>query len=110
MPKKRDKAKSKRLRYLALLAAILIALSSIYLAGEYGLPFDSYFRNNQRQAAIITEQNKWAERIELPGVPNFHKVSNDLYRGAQPTAEGMKRLEKLGIKTVVNLRSPLGPQ
>jgi protein tyrosine phosphatase (PTP) superfamily phosphohydrolase (DUF442 family) len=105
MPKKRYKAKSKRLRYLALLAAILIALSSIYLAGEYGLPFDSYFRNNQRQAATIAEQNKWAERIELPGVPNLYKVSNDLYRGAQPTTEGMKRLEKLGIKTVINMRS-----
>jgi len=34
-----------------------------------------------------------------------HKVSNDLYRGAQPTREGMKELEKLGIKTIVNLRS-----
>jgi protein tyrosine/serine phosphatase len=51
-----------------------------------------------------TTQNKWAQRIELPGAPNLHKVSEDLYRGAQPTAEGMKHLEKLGIKTVVNLR------
>jgi protein tyrosine/serine phosphatase len=28
-----------------------------------------------------------------------------LYRGAQPTKEGFKQLEKLGVKTVVNLRS-----
>lgn len=48
--------------------------------------------------------NKWAKRIDLPGVPNLHKVSDGLYRGAQPSAEGMRRLEKLGIKTIVNLR------
>jgi protein tyrosine/serine phosphatase len=61
--------------------------------------------NNLRQAQ--TEQagsRKWGEPLELPGLPNLHKVSDELYRGAQPTAEGMKELEKLGVKTVVNLR------
>ena len=105
MQKKRGKAKSRRLRYLVLLAAIVIAVASLYLAGEYGLPFGSYFSNNTRQAATVAEQNKWARRIELPGLPNFYKVSDELYRGAQPTAEGMKQLEKLGVKTVVNLRA-----
>jgi protein tyrosine/serine phosphatase len=38
-------------------------------------------------------------------VPNFHKVSDDLYRGAQPSEEGFRQLEKSGIKTVVNLRA-----
>ena len=33
------------------------------------------------------------------------KVSDDLYRGAQPTREGFAELKKLGIKTIVNLRS-----
>jgi len=50
-------------------------------------------------------QRQWAQPIELPGVPNFHKVSDNLYRGAQPTEEGMKELKKLGIKTIINLRS-----
>ena len=103
-PKERDKAKSARLRYLAILPAILIVLAGVYLLGEYGLPFGSQLGNNQRQAETIPAQNKWAERIELPGLPNLHKVSDNLYRGAQPTAEGMKQLEKLGVKTVVNLR------
>jgi protein tyrosine/serine phosphatase len=39
------------------------------------------------------------------GVPNLHKVDDVLYRSAQPTASGMKELKKVGIKTVVNLRS-----
>jgi len=48
---------------------------------------------------------KWATPIKKPGCPNLHKVSDVLYRGAQPTAEGMQELKKLGVKTVVNLRS-----
>jgi len=32
-------------------------------------------------------------------------VSQYLYRGGQPTAEGMRSLKKLGIKTIVNLRT-----
>jgi protein tyrosine phosphatase (PTP) superfamily phosphohydrolase (DUF442 family) len=48
---------------------------------------------------------EWAQPIEKPGLPNFNKVSDNLYRGAQPTADGMKELAKLGVKTVVNLRS-----
>jgi len=102
--KKNNKTKYVRFVYFVVLSAVLIVPAGIYLVGEYGLPFGSHFWNYQRQAATIAEQNKWAERIELPGVPNFYKVSNDLYRGAQPTAEGVKRLEKLGIKTVINLR------
>ncbi len=45
------------------------------------------------------------EKIDLPGCGNLYKVSDTLYRGEQPTAEGFKELQKLGIKTVVNLRS-----
>ncbi len=104
-PKGRNKAKSARLCYFAVSSAILFVLAGAFLVGKYGLLFDSQFGNNQCQAETINAQNKWAERIELPGLPNLHKVSDDLYRGAQPTAEGMKQLEKLGVKTVINLRS-----
>ncbi len=38
-------------------------------------------------------------------MPNLHQVSDILYRGAQPDDEGFAELKKLGIKTVVNLRS-----
>jgi protein tyrosine/serine phosphatase len=37
-------------------------------------------------------------------LPNFHKVSDTLYRGAQPLGGGVKKLASLGIKTVINLR------
>jgi protein tyrosine phosphatase (PTP) superfamily phosphohydrolase (DUF442 family) len=48
---------------------------------------------------------KWAQPIKVKGVPNLHKVSDTLYRSAQPSARGMKNLKALGITTVVNLRS-----
>lgn len=95
--------KKRKLLYIAIVTAVLIVLAGVYLAGEYGLPFGSKFGNIQRQAA--TKNVEWAKRVELPGLPNFHMVSENLYRGAQPTAEGMKELEKLGVKTIVNLRS-----
>ena len=41
----------------------------------------------------------------MAGVGNLHKINEGLYRSAQPTREGMKNLEKMGIKTVINLRS-----
>jgi protein tyrosine phosphatase (PTP) superfamily phosphohydrolase (DUF442 family) len=47
----------------------------------------------------------WAVRIEKPGLPNLYRVSDDLYRGAQPTAEGFRQLKAMGVKTVINLRS-----
>jgi protein tyrosine phosphatase (PTP) superfamily phosphohydrolase (DUF442 family) len=47
----------------------------------------------------------WAQPLTLRGVPNFHKVSEQLYRSAQPTKEGMENLKKFGIETVINLRS-----
>jgi protein tyrosine phosphatase (PTP) superfamily phosphohydrolase (DUF442 family) len=47
----------------------------------------------------------WAQPMTLPGVANFYQVTSNLYRGAQPTAEGMKQLKAMGIKTVINLRA-----
>ena len=54
--------------------------------------------------AKAARPGKWAVPMTLAGVPNLHKVSDGLYRSAQPTAEGMTNLVALGIKTVVNLR------
>ena len=56
-------------------------------------------------AGAADRATNWAVRVEKPGLPNFHKVSATLYRGAQPDTEGFRQLKALGIKTVVNLRS-----
>jgi protein tyrosine/serine phosphatase len=41
----------------------------------------------------------------IAGVKNFGVVSRQIRRGAQPTAEGFRNLERAGVKTVLNLRS-----
>lgn len=46
----------------------------------------------------------WARPVDLPYAENFFQVSPDLYRAAQPSAQAFKEYEKLGIKTVINLR------
>ena len=40
------------------------------------------------------------------GILNFGKVSEHLYRGAQPDAVGIRNLKSLGVKVIVNLRMP----
>jgi protein tyrosine/serine phosphatase len=57
------------------------------------------------QNSNITTQVQWAVGIEKPGLPNFHRVTKTLYRGAQPTEKGMGELKTLGVKTIVNLRA-----
>lgn len=62
--------------------------------------------NNETREFNLEQSSgrKWAQPLDLPGVPNFYKVSDNLYRGAQPTEQGFQNLAKLGIKTIVNLR------
>ncbi|MBU4036170.1 MAG: dual specificity protein phosphatase family protein, partial [Proteobacteria bacterium] len=73
---------------IAIIAAIFI-LASFAIADESG----------------FIRPASWAQPVMTDGVPNLYKVSNDLYRSAQPTEQGMKNLKQTGIKTVVNLRS-----
>jgi protein tyrosine phosphatase (PTP) superfamily phosphohydrolase (DUF442 family) len=47
----------------------------------------------------------WAQKAEMIGIKNCFQVTTNLYRGAQPTSEGMAQLKAMGIKTVVNLRA-----
>jgi protein tyrosine phosphatase (PTP) superfamily phosphohydrolase (DUF442 family) len=99
----RGKPRSKRRRHLLVLpiVALLAGACLVQMCGpDLGAPVANNLRESQTQEA----GRKWAEPLELPGLPNLHKVCDELYRGAQPTAEGMKELQKLGVKTVVNLR------
>jgi len=54
---------------------------------------------------IKTRPANWATKLDRKGLSNFYEVSTNLYRGAQPSAQGMKELKGMGIRTVVDLRS-----
>ena len=106
--KQRSKqAKSIRLRYsVVLLAGVAAVCAAVYLVQTYGQEMLSLFGSNERDMkAALAAERKWAQRLEVPGVRNLHKVSEMLYRGAQPSKVGMRQLKRLGIKTIVNLRS-----
>ncbi len=47
----------------------------------------------------------WAEPIAIEGIPNLYCFGPGLYRGAQPDRTGFENLQKLGVKTIINLRS-----
>ena len=53
--------------------------------------------------ASLTLASAWASS-QSDNLPNFQKVDDHVYRGAQPTNSGFKGLAERGIKTVVDLR------
>jgi protein tyrosine phosphatase (PTP) superfamily phosphohydrolase (DUF442 family) len=77
-------------RLVTLIVSIMLALS---------------LANNVCPDSPRERPEKWAQPIRMKGVPNLHKVSDHLYRSAQPTAEGMGNLKKMGVETIVSLRS-----
>ena len=73
----------------AIAASLVVAVSSVAWGED--------------TAAVRNE--RWAAPIALDGVPNLHQITPTLYRSEQPTPLGFQNLEKLGIRTVINLRA-----
>jgi uncharacterized protein (TIGR01244 family) len=48
----------------------------------------------------------YSQFTERDGLPDFRKVNEQLYRGGQPTAAGLRNLAKLGVKSVIDLQAP----
>jgi len=60
---------------------------------------------SEAKTAPISRPSHWAKPIQMEGLPNLHKVSETLYRSAQPSAAGIRNLKAAGIGTIVDLRS-----
>jgi len=52
-----------------------------------------------------SERSNFARKANIPGVKDAGKVDDFLYRGAQPSEKGLKELRKLGVDTIIDLRS-----
>jgi len=67
----------------------------------------------QETAATTTADPRsvltFGEKLNVRGIPNAGKVSDTLYRGAQPRALGYQQLKDLGVAIVVDLRNT-GPK
>ena len=85
-----------------------VALGALALCGGLsGSEKESNPPNKEEKNPVpaAAEKELLKPREDLPGLKNFAKVSDGLYRGAQPTAEGFATLKKMGVKTIVNLRA-----
>lgn len=83
------------MRFLSLFFAFLFLLSSSFV------PF--------RQSPAIPSSSpssspSFATRISIRGISNAGKVSDSLFRGAQPHVSDLAELKTLGITTIVDLR------
>jgi tyrosine-protein phosphatase SIW14 len=55
-------------------------------------------------AAEPTMRSAYGEKLRIAGIPNAGKITDVLYRGAQPKEVGLSELKKLGITTIIDLR------
>lgn len=53
---------------------------------------------------LISSPGLTQDDLRYKELPNFHWVSGEVYRGAQPKPGGLPQLVQLGIKTIINLR------
>ena len=55
---------------------------------------------------ISADPSRWVygQKLNVTGVPNAGKITDQLYRGAQPRRGGIQELKKFGITTIVDLR------
>lgn len=49
-----------------------------------------------------------AQKLTVAGIPNAGQISGALFRGAQPSAQGLAELKKIGVTTIVDLRGNAG--
>ena len=63
------------------LTASLLSLTTFGIAADRGLPAQE-------------------------GIVNFGQVNQTIYRGAEPDATAVKNLQRLGVKTIIDLRLP----
>jgi tyrosine-protein phosphatase SIW14 len=78
----------------AFVLAILLNFSSV--------PFQqSAFPTSPASSSSVS----FAQKVSVTGIPNVGKISDHLFRGAQPDISNLAELKKLGVTTIVDLRS-----
>lgn len=82
------------------------ALSSLALL--LSLPVSLFSQSSSQSvsqpSAPSFTQPAFGQKLHISGIPNAGKISEVLYRGAQPKEIGLSELKILGINTIVDLR------
>jgi len=59
----------------------------------------------QSAAPSSSISSSYGQKVVVPGIHNVGKVSDNLFRGAQPNLSSITLLKNMGITTIVDLRS-----
>lgn len=55
--------------------------------------------------AFAQRPDVWGQKVDTAKVKNLYRIEKDLYRSAQPDAEGFREIRKMGIASILCLRS-----
>lgn len=75
--------------------AILLVIFGIALAAA---------QETSSKKSASQAKHSMARLVEMPDLHNLAEVTPNLYRGAQPSPEGLQKLTNMGINIVVDLR------
>jgi tyrosine-protein phosphatase SIW14 len=62
-------------------------------------------RTPQASGTGTQSAHAMAKKVAIEGLPNFGEVTPTLYRGAQPTSRGLRKLKDMGFDIVVDFRT-----
>ncbi len=68
------------------------------------LPLHLLAQTASPASASAIAQPAYGQKLHIAGIPNAGKITDVLYRGAQPKEAGLAELKMLGITTIVDLR------
>ena len=82
---------------------LLLPFLSLMLLFAFPAPVPAQSPSQAASPSIV--QSEHGEKLRVAGVPNAGKITDRLYRGAQPRDPGLLQLKSLGITTIVDLRA-----
>lgn len=80
------------------------ALHTLFFAAILAFPAGICAQDAGNPAVPAVSHAEHGEKLHTSGLPNFGKINDRLYRGAQPHETGLPELKKLGVTTIVDLR------
>ena len=101
MTKQNDPARRQRPWLVAAAAALALSGVAVSVTGTRAADAG---RRQQTPAEVSRSAPQARPATTAAGIKNFGRVNENYYRGAQPGAEGMAELKRLGVKTVIDLR------
>lgn len=75
------------------------------LAAAFALPACLAAQDGAPTSAPAAARVEHGDKLHIAGIPNFGRINDHLFRGAQPHTGGLPELKKLGITTIVDLRT-----